>query len=143
MMAAWKDKHKAEFQPYSSDLTTRGLGNLKESDSLERQAILYAFFVKRFSVFYHSRKIEVTLIINNKNKMKKVTIKVTVSDSELTEALSHLTKEDLKKIITEEEINRKRALKIAAAYGLEFEVRTCIDLIGMTPTEALAEWDLL
>lgn len=75
--------------------------------------------------------------------MKKVTIKVTVSDSELTEAFSHLTKEDLKKIITEEEINRKRALKIAAAYGLEFEVRTCIDLIGMTPTEALAEWDLL
>ena len=75
--------------------------------------------------------------------MKKVTIKVTVSDPELTEALSHLTKEDLKKIITEEEINRKRALKIAATYGLEFEVRTCIDLIGMTPTEALAEWDLL
>ena len=75
--------------------------------------------------------------------MKKVTIKVTVSDSELTEALSHLTKEDIKKIITEEEINRKRALKIAAAYGLEFEVRTCMDLIGMTPTEALAEWDLL
>ena len=75
--------------------------------------------------------------------MKKVTIKVTVSDSELTEALSHLTKEDLKKIITEEEINRKRALKIAATYGLEFEVRTCMDLVGMTPTEALAEWDLL
>lgn len=75
--------------------------------------------------------------------MKKATIKVTISDSELTEALSHLTKEDLKKIITEEEINRKRALKIAAAYGLEFEVRTCMDLIGMTPTEALAEWDLL
>ena len=75
--------------------------------------------------------------------MKKVTIKVTVSDSELTEALSYLTKEDLKKIITEEEINRKRALKIAAAYGLEFEVRTCMDLVGMTPTEALAEWDLL
>ena len=75
--------------------------------------------------------------------MKKVTIKVTVSDSQLTEAFSHLTKENLKKIITEEEINRKRALKIAAAYGLEFEVRTCIDLVGMTPTEALAEWDLL
>ena len=75
--------------------------------------------------------------------MKKVTIKVTVSDSELTEALSHLTKEDLKKIITAEEINRKRALKIAATYGLEFEVRTCMDLVGMTPTEALAEWDLL
>ena len=75
--------------------------------------------------------------------MKKLIIKTTVSDSELTEALSHLTKEDLKKIITEEEINRKRALTIAAAYGLEFEVRTCIDLVGMTPTEALAEWDLL
>ena len=76
--------------------------------------------------------------------MKKSTIiKVTISDSELTEAFSHLTKEDLKKIITEEEINRKRALKIAATYGLEFEVRTCMDLVGMTPTEALAEWDLL
>ena len=76
--------------------------------------------------------------------MKKSTIiKVTISDPELTEAFSHLTKEDLKKIITEEEINRKRALKIAAAYGLEFEVRTCMDLVGMTPTEALAEWDLL
>ena len=76
--------------------------------------------------------------------MKKSTIiKITISDSELTEAFSHLTKEDLKKIITEEEINRKRALKIAAAYGLEFEVRTCMDLVGMTPTEALAEWDLL
>lgn len=75
--------------------------------------------------------------------MKKVTIKVTVSDSELTEAFNHLTKEDFKKIITEEEINRKRALKIAATYGLEFEVRTCMDLVGMTPTEALAEWDLL
>ena len=75
--------------------------------------------------------------------MKKLIIKTTVSDSELTEALSHLTKEDLKKIIIEEEINRKRALKIAAAYGLEFEVRTCMDLVGMTPTEALAEWDLL
>ena len=76
--------------------------------------------------------------------MKKSTIiKVTISDSELTEALSHLTKEDLKKIITEEEINRKRALKIAAVYGLETEVRICMDLVGMTPTEALAEWDLL
>lgn len=76
--------------------------------------------------------------------MKKSTIiKVTISDSELIEAFNHLTKDDLKRIITEEEINRKRALKIAATYGLEFEVRTCIDLIGMTPTEALAEWDLL
>ena len=75
--------------------------------------------------------------------MKRLTIKVTISDSDLTEAFNHLTKDDLKRIVAEEEISRKRALKIAAAYGLEFEVRTCIDLIGMTPTEALAEWDLL
>ena len=75
--------------------------------------------------------------------MKRSTIKVTISDSELIEAFNHLTKDGLKRIVAEEEINRKRALKIAAAYGLEFEVRTCMDLVGMTPTEALAEWDLL
>lgn len=75
--------------------------------------------------------------------MKRLTIKVTISDSDLTEAFNHLTKDDLKRIVAEEEISRKRALKIAAAYGLEFEVRTCMDLVGMTPTEALAEWDLL
>ena len=75
--------------------------------------------------------------------MKKSIIKVTVSDSELTEAFNHLTKDDLKRIVAEEEINRKRALKIAATYGLEFEVRTCMDLCGYSPTEALAEWDLL
>ena len=76
--------------------------------------------------------------------MKKSTIiKVTISDSELTEAFNHLTKDDLKRIVVEEEINRKRALKIAAVYGLEFEVRTCMDLCGYSPTEALAEWNLL
>ena len=75
--------------------------------------------------------------------MKRLTIKVTISDSELTEAFNHLTKDDLKRIVEEEEINRKRALKIAAVYGLEFEVRTCMDLCGYSPTEALAEWDLL
>ena len=76
--------------------------------------------------------------------MKKSTIiKVTISDYELTEAFNHLTKDDLKRIITEERISRKRALKIAAVYGLEFEVRTCMDLVGMTSTEALTEWDLL
>ena len=58
-------------------------------------------------------------------------------------AFLNLTKDDLKRIIAEEEINRKRVLKIAAAYGLEYEVRTCIDLCGYSPTEALAEWDLL
>lgn len=76
--------------------------------------------------------------------MKKSTIiKATISDSELTEAFKHLTKDDLKRIITEERINHKRALKIAAVYGLETKVRICMDLVGMTPTEALAEWDLL
>lgn len=75
--------------------------------------------------------------------MKRSTIKVTISNSDLTEAFNHLTKDDLKRIVAEEEISRKRALKIAAAYGLEFEVRTCMDLCGYSPTEALAEWDLL
>lgn len=60
--------------------------------------------------------------------MKKVTIiKTTISDSELTEAFSHLTMDDLKRITTEEKINRKRALQIAAVYGLYF---------GMLITEA-------
>ena len=62
---------------------------------------------------------------------------------ELTIALINLTEDDLKRIITEERINRKRALKIASVYGLETEVRICMDLVGMTPIEALAEWDLL
>ena len=74
---------------------------------------------------------------------KSTIIKVTISDSDLTEAFNHLTKDDLKRIVAEEEINRKRALKIAAVYGLEFEVRTCMDLCGYSPTEALAEWNLL
>ena len=83
---------------------------------------------------------------NNKtnSKMKKVIIiKTTISDSELTKAFEHLTKDDLKRITTEEKIDHKRALKIAAIYGLETEVRICMDLLGMTPIGALAEWDLL
>ena len=75
--------------------------------------------------------------------MKKVIIIKTISDSELTEAFEHLTKDDLKRITTEEKIDRKRALKIAAVYGFETEVRICMDLLGMTPIGALAEWDLL
>lgn len=40
--------------------------------------------------------------------MKKVTIiTTTISDSELTEAFAHLTKDDLKRITTEEKIDRK------------------------------------
>lgn len=74
--------------------------------------------------------------------MKKITI-ITISDSELTKAFSHLTKDDLNKIVTEEEIDYKRALKIAAVYGLEAEVQICMDFCGMSPIEALAEWDLL
>lgn len=74
--------------------------------------------------------------------MKKVTI-TTISNSELTEAFNHLTQDDLNKIVTEEEIDYKRALKIAAVYGLEAEVQICMDLVGMTPIDALAEWDLL
>lgn len=75
--------------------------------------------------------------------MKKVIIIKTISNSELTEAFEHLTKDDLKRITMEEKIDHKRALKIAAAYGLETEVRICMDLLGMTPIGALAEWDLL
>lgn len=76
--------------------------------------------------------------------MKKVTIiKTTISDSELTEAFSHLTKDDLRRITTEEKINRKRALEIAAIYNLDSEVKFCMDFCGMSPIEALAEWDLL
>ena len=76
--------------------------------------------------------------------MKKVSIiKTIISDSELIEAFKHLTKDDLKRITTEEKIDRKRALKIAAVYGLETEVQICMDLVGMAPIEALAEWDLL
>lgn len=76
--------------------------------------------------------------------MKKVIIiKTTISELTLTEAFSHLTKDDLKRIITEERINRKRALEIAAVYNLDSEVRFCMDFCGMSPIEALAEWDLL
>ena len=74
--------------------------------------------------------------------MKKLTI-TTISDSELTEAFNHLTKDDLQRIITAERINRKRALEIAAVYNLDSEVKFCMDFCGMSPIDALAEWDLL
>lgn len=76
--------------------------------------------------------------------MKKITTTTTtISESVLTEAFNHLTKDDIKRIITEEKINRKRALKIAAVYNLDSEIRFCMDFCGMSPIEALAEWDLL
>lgn len=58
-------------------------------------------------------------------------------------SFANLSKEDLIRITNEEKINRKRALKIAATYNLEAEVLVCMDLCGMSPTEALAEWDLI
>ena len=76
--------------------------------------------------------------------MDKVTIiKATISNSDLTEAFEHLTQDDIRKITTKEKINRKRALEIAAVYNLVFEVKFCMDFCGMTPIEALAEWELL
>ena len=66
-----------------------------------------------------------------------------IVDINLTIAFSSLTKENLQRIITEERINRKRAIEIAKVYNLDHEVKWCIDYCGMTPQEALAEWDLL
>ena len=63
--------------------------------------------------------------------------------ADITIAFFHLTKEDIKRIVTEEKINRKRAIEIAKVYNLDHEVRWCIDCCGMTPQQALAEWDLL
>lgn len=37
----------------------------------------------------------------------------------------------------------EEALKIARQYGLDNEVKYCIEYCGMTLEEALREWDLL
>ncbi len=37
---------------------------------------------------------------------------------------------------------RNEALILAAKYGLENEVQYCIDILGMFPEDALAEWDI-
>ena len=66
-----------------------------------------------------------------------------IADIDITIAFSSLTTEDIKRIITEERINRKRAIEIAKVYNLDHEVRWCMDYCGMAPQEALAEWDLL
>ena len=76
---------------------------------------------------------EVNAILNN--QLEDVNI--------LAEAFMNLTKGDLKRITTEEKIDRKRALEIAAVYNLDSEVKFCMDFCGMSPIEALAEWDLL
>lgn len=76
--------------------------------------------------------------------MKKTTIiTTTISESVLAKAFSRLTKDDIKRITTEEKIDRKRALEIAAVYNLDSDIRFCMDFCGMSPIEALAEWDLL
>lgn len=37
---------------------------------------------------------------------------------------------------------RIRAISIASVYGLQNEVIYCMDKLGMSPDEALLEWDL-
>ena len=61
----------------------------------------------------------------------------------ITTAFINLSKEDLKRITSEFRIDYKRAIEIARVYNLDHEVRWCMDYCGMTPQEALAEWDLL
>ena len=40
-------------------------------------------------------------------------------------------------------LTRSRALITAAKYGLQREVAYLIDYQGLTPEEALSEWDIL
>lgn len=61
----------------------------------------------------------------------------------LTTAFINLSKEDLLRITSEFRIDRKRAIEIAQVYNLDHEVKWCIDYCGMTPQEALCEWDLI
>lgn len=39
-------------------------------------------------------------------------------------------------------MNRKEAIEQAKVHNLENEVAWCIDCCGMTPEEALREWDI-
>ena len=39
-------------------------------------------------------------------------------------------------------MKKKEALKIARTYGLDNEVKYCIECCGMFPEETLREWDL-
>ena len=61
----------------------------------------------------------------------------------LTTAFINLSKEDLERITSEFRIDRKRAIEIAQVYNLDHEVKWCIASCGMTPQEALCEWDLI
>lgn len=39
-------------------------------------------------------------------------------------------------------MTREEAIALASKYGLESEVIYCIDVLGLTPEEALDEWDI-
>lgn len=41
------------------------------------------------------------------------------------------------------DISRTEALTMASIYGLETEVKYAIDCCGLTPREALEEWDIV
>lgn len=40
------------------------------------------------------------------------------------------------------EHSREFAIKMATKYGLQNEVIYCMDELGMTPNEAMMEWDI-
>lgn len=39
-------------------------------------------------------------------------------------------------------MTREEAIALASKYGLEEEIEYCIDVLGLTPEEALDEWDI-
>lgn len=39
-------------------------------------------------------------------------------------------------------MSREAAISLAAKYGLENEIEHAIDVLGMFPEDALAEWDI-
>lgn len=39
-------------------------------------------------------------------------------------------------------MSRKEAISLASEWGLEYEVEYCIDVLGMSPEDALYEWDI-
>lgn len=39
-------------------------------------------------------------------------------------------------------MTKEEAITIATAYHLQDEIEYCIDILGMTPEEALDEWGL-
>lgn len=39
-------------------------------------------------------------------------------------------------------MSREEAISLAAKYGLQDEIIYCIDVLGLSPEEALDEWDI-